>query len=206
MRTELVTTLKRKATDLLEDVSREKQPILITQHGLPAAYLVDVQSYDQQQSRMKLLEGIARGERAIEDGRVLAQDQAKKKMARWLKSSGQSPRFLILMQSPTTSLSIIQRPRRSLFSASVHIPTIFSATRNWARSLPSFADGSTGNWLSHRAASSTELKAKRLTSFTSCGASRGCAEQNSVTLNNREADKSPKLLRGSSTFRASHDR
>lgn len=85
MRTELVTTLKRKATDLLDDVSREKQPILITQHGLPAAYLVDVQSYDQQQSRMKLLEGIARGERAIEDGRTLSQDQAKKKMARWLK-------------------------------------------------------------------------------------------------------------------------
>jgi len=85
MRTELVTTLKRKATDLLDDVSREKQPILITQHGLPAAYLVDVQSYNQQQSRMKLLEGIARGERAIEDGRTLSQDQAKKKMARWLK-------------------------------------------------------------------------------------------------------------------------
>ena len=85
MRTELVTTLKRKATDLLDDVSREKQPILITQHGLPAAYLVDVQSYNQQQSRMKMLEGIARGERAIEDGRTLSQDQAKKKMARWLK-------------------------------------------------------------------------------------------------------------------------
>lgn len=85
MRTELVTTLKRKATDLIDDVSREKQPILITQHGLPAAYLVDVQSYNQQQSRMKLLEGIARGERAIEDGRTLSQDQAKKKMARWLK-------------------------------------------------------------------------------------------------------------------------
>ena len=85
MRTELVTTLKRKATDLLDDVSREKPPILITQHGLPAAYLVDVQSYNQQQSRMKLLEGIARGERAIEDGRTLSQDQAKKKMARWLK-------------------------------------------------------------------------------------------------------------------------
>lgn len=85
MRTELVTTLKRKATDLLEDLSRERQPILITQHGLPAAYLIDVQSYEQQQSRMKLLEGIARGEKAIEEGRTLTQAQARKKMARWLK-------------------------------------------------------------------------------------------------------------------------
>lgn len=85
MRTELVTTLKRKATELLDDVSREKEPILITQHGLPAAYLVDVQSYEQLQRRMKLLEGIARGERAIEEGRTLSQDQAKRKMARWLR-------------------------------------------------------------------------------------------------------------------------
>lgn len=85
MRTELVTTLKRKATDLLDDLSRDKQPILITQHGLPAAYLIDVQSYEQQQRRMKLLEGIARGEKAIEEGRTLTQSQARKKMARWLK-------------------------------------------------------------------------------------------------------------------------
>lgn len=85
MRIELVTTLKRKATDLLDDLSREKQPILITQHGLPAAYLVDVESYEQQQNRMKLLEGIARGEKAIEEGRSITQEQARKKMARWLK-------------------------------------------------------------------------------------------------------------------------
>lgn len=85
MRTELVTTLKRKATDLLDDISRDKQPILITQHGLPAAYLVDVESYERTQRRMKLLEGIARGERAIEDGRTLTQGEATQKMARWFK-------------------------------------------------------------------------------------------------------------------------
>src|SRR2546421_12213035 len=41
MRTELVTTLKRKATKLLSELESERAPILITQHGLPAAYLVD---------------------------------------------------------------------------------------------------------------------------------------------------------------------
>jgi prevent-host-death family protein len=85
MRVELVTTLKRKATDLLDDLSREKQPILITQHGLPAAYLVDVESYERLQNRLKLLEGIARGEKAIEEGRTLTQEQARKKMSRWLE-------------------------------------------------------------------------------------------------------------------------
>ncbi|MGN6323188.1 MAG: type II toxin-antitoxin system Phd/YefM family antitoxin [Dyella sp.] len=85
MRTELVTTLKRQATELLADLERDREPILITQHGLPSAYLVDVQSFDAMQRRMKLLEGIARGERAVEEGRTLTHDQAKDRLGRWLK-------------------------------------------------------------------------------------------------------------------------
>jgi prevent-host-death family protein len=85
MRTELVTTLKRQATELLDDVERKREPILITQHGLPSAYLVDVESYELLQSRMKLLEGIARGEKAIEEGRTVTHAQAKQRLSRWLK-------------------------------------------------------------------------------------------------------------------------
>ena len=85
MRTELVTTLKRKATDLLSDLERDREPILITQHGLPSAYLIDVDSYEKLQGRIKLLEGIARGERAIDDGRTLTHKKAKSRMSRWLK-------------------------------------------------------------------------------------------------------------------------
>lgn len=85
MRTELVTTLKRKATDLLSEIAKEKEPILITQHGLPSAYLVDVESYEKLILRMTLLEGIARGERAIEEGRTLSHEEAKSRMSRWLR-------------------------------------------------------------------------------------------------------------------------
>ncbi|MGB7758027.1 MAG: type II toxin-antitoxin system Phd/YefM family antitoxin [Salinisphaera sp.] len=85
MRTELVTTLKRKATELLTELARDREPILITQHGLPSAYLVDVESYEKLQNRMKILEGIARGERAVEDDRMLSNDEAKSRMQRWLK-------------------------------------------------------------------------------------------------------------------------
>jgi prevent-host-death family protein len=85
MRTELVTTLKRKATELLSDLARDKEPILITQHGLPTAYLVDVDSFENLKGRIKLLEGIARGERAVEEGRIVSHEEAKSKMSRWLK-------------------------------------------------------------------------------------------------------------------------
>ena len=85
MRTELVTTLKRKATDLISELEKTKEPILITQHGLPSAYLVDVESFENLKDRMTLLEGIARGELAIEEGRTLTQEEAKSRMSRWLK-------------------------------------------------------------------------------------------------------------------------
>jgi prevent-host-death family protein len=45
VRTELVTTLKRKATQIIADLEQDHQPVLITQHGRPAAYLVDVESF-----------------------------------------------------------------------------------------------------------------------------------------------------------------
>lgn len=85
MRTELVTTLKRQATELLSDIEKSKEPILITQHGLPSAYLLDVESYERMEQRMAVLEGIARGEQAIADGRVTSHAQAKRRLARWLK-------------------------------------------------------------------------------------------------------------------------
>ena len=85
MRTELVTTLKRQATEILADLERDKEPILITQHGLPSAYLVDVESYELLQQRMAVLEGIARGEMAVADGRVVTHAEAKTRMARWRK-------------------------------------------------------------------------------------------------------------------------
>lgn len=85
MRTELVTTLKRQATELLADIERQREPILITQHGLPSAYLVDVETWQLTQERMALLEGIARGEQAVSEGRIASHAQARKRMARWLK-------------------------------------------------------------------------------------------------------------------------
>ena len=84
MKTELVTTLKRQATRLISKLQEDKLPILITEHGKPAAYLIDVQSFEMQQSRINILEGIALGERAIQEGRIMTREQAKKRMKKWL--------------------------------------------------------------------------------------------------------------------------
>ena len=65
MRTELVTTLKRRATEIIADLEDGQEPVLITQYGRPAAYLIDVETYDGLKQRLAILEGIARGERAL---------------------------------------------------------------------------------------------------------------------------------------------
>ena len=75
MRTELVT-LKRKVTEILNQLEKDREPILITQDGVPSAYLVDAETFETLQRRMTLLEGIACGERAIEERRSLTHEQA----------------------------------------------------------------------------------------------------------------------------------
>ncbi len=84
MKTELVTTLKRQATRVLSELHDCGEPVLITEHGRPSAYLVDVDSYEFMRKRMRILEGIARGERAILENRTLSQAEAKREMKKWL--------------------------------------------------------------------------------------------------------------------------
>lgn len=85
MKTELVTTLKRQATKILAELHKSKEPVLITEHGQPSAYLIDVSDYEMMQKRMHILEGLARGEAAIQDNRVYTKAEAKEKMSQWLK-------------------------------------------------------------------------------------------------------------------------
>ena len=85
MKVELVTTLKRQATRILSDLHASKEPVLITEHGQPSAYLVDVDDYELMQTRMALLEGLARGEAAFSEGRIVSNLQAKERMSKWLK-------------------------------------------------------------------------------------------------------------------------
>lgn len=85
MKTHLVTTLKRKATKILGELAEDRSPVLITQHGIPTAYLVDVVTFEALQDRLRLLEGIARGEKAIQEGRTSSHLRAKQRLKRWLR-------------------------------------------------------------------------------------------------------------------------
>ncbi len=85
MKTELVTTLKRQATKILAELHETKEPVLITEHGRPSAYLIDPDDYELMQRRLAIMEGIARGEADIRAGRVFTHEEVKQKLNKWLK-------------------------------------------------------------------------------------------------------------------------
>lgn len=85
MKITIVTKLKREATKILAELADDREPILVTEHGKPAAYLVDVETYERQLQRLQIMEGIARGEKAIQEGRTFTQDEAKTRLSKWLR-------------------------------------------------------------------------------------------------------------------------
>lgn len=82
-----VTEIKRRATEIIAALQHDQRPILITEHGRSAAVMLDVASYEELLARLEILEGIARGERAIQEGRVVSHGAAKKRLARWAARS-----------------------------------------------------------------------------------------------------------------------
>ena len=85
MKTELVTTFKRKATELLAEMRDSHEPVLITEHGKPSAVVMPVDTFQAIARRMAILEGIALGERAILDGQVLTHEQVENRLQKWLQ-------------------------------------------------------------------------------------------------------------------------
>ena len=85
MKVELVTNLKRQATKILAELHESKEAVLITEHGEPSAYLVDIQDYEFMQRRLTLLEALSNGERALFENKTVTHADAKLRMAKWLK-------------------------------------------------------------------------------------------------------------------------
>jgi prevent-host-death family protein len=85
MTTHLVTTLKRQATDLIEEVNKTKTPMLITEYGKPAVYLVDPVTFAATQEKIAILEAIARGEKDIQASHVLSHAAVRKNFKKWLE-------------------------------------------------------------------------------------------------------------------------
>lgn len=85
-----MTELKRHATEIIADLARNPGAVMVTEHGRSAAVLMDVATYESLVRRVEVLEGIARGERAFQQGRVATHEQATQRLERWLRQDARA--------------------------------------------------------------------------------------------------------------------
>lgn len=65
-----ISYLKAHASELVRQLSEQREPLVITQNGEAKAVMQDVQSYQQTQETLALLKILALGNQQIEAGKV----------------------------------------------------------------------------------------------------------------------------------------
>lgn len=65
-----ISYVKAHAAELIDRITEEREPIIITQNGEARAVLVDVHSYDEAQETMALLQILAIGKQQVEAGKT----------------------------------------------------------------------------------------------------------------------------------------
>jgi prevent-host-death family protein len=74
-----ISYLKAHASEIIRDIGKQQEPMIITQNGEAKAVVQDIDSYEQTQETMALLKILALGTRQIEEGKVqLAVDVIKR--------------------------------------------------------------------------------------------------------------------------------
>jgi prevent-host-death family protein len=75
-----ISYLKANTAEILRRMAERREPLVITQNGVPKAVIQDVASYEQTQETMALLKILALGNRQIEGGKVVPAGAAIKRL------------------------------------------------------------------------------------------------------------------------------
>lgn len=65
-----ISYLKANAAEVLEDLQKQRQPMIITQNGEAKAVIQDVASYEETQETLALLKMLALGGEQVVQGKV----------------------------------------------------------------------------------------------------------------------------------------
>ncbi|NLD37497.1 MAG: type II toxin-antitoxin system Phd/YefM family antitoxin [Desulfatiglans sp.] len=78
-----ISYLKANAAEIVRNLSKEQQPLVITQNGEAKVVMQDIKSFEQTQETIALLKMLSLGVKQIEDGKVFtAEDVIKNIRAR----------------------------------------------------------------------------------------------------------------------------
>ena len=65
-----ISYLKAHAAEIVRNLQKQRQPLIITQNGEAKVVIQDIESYEQTQETMALLKILALGGRQIDEGKV----------------------------------------------------------------------------------------------------------------------------------------
>lgn len=65
-----ISYLKAHAAEIVRNMGKQREPLVITQNGEAKVVIQDVESYEQAQETMALLKILALGNREVEEGKV----------------------------------------------------------------------------------------------------------------------------------------
>lgn len=70
-----ISYVKAHASELLERIEEEREPIIITQNGEAKAVLMDIHSFEELQETLALLKLLAMGKKEVKQGRTFTADE-----------------------------------------------------------------------------------------------------------------------------------
>ena len=83
-----ISYLKAHASDVVHELSEQKEPMIITQNGEAKLVVQDIESYERTQETLALLKILALGNRQIEENRTTSVKSAIKRIREQRKTRG----------------------------------------------------------------------------------------------------------------------
>ncbi|MGA7341488.1 MAG: type II toxin-antitoxin system Phd/YefM family antitoxin [Terracidiphilus sp.] len=83
-----ISYVKAHAAELLDRITEEREPIIITQNGEARAVLMDVRSYEAMEETLALLKILAIGEKEIKAGKTYSVEEVMASLRKRKPKSG----------------------------------------------------------------------------------------------------------------------
>ena len=77
---EPLSEFRKKSADFVKRLKKEKQPIVLTQHGKSAAVLMDVSEYERFTRKMEMLEDLLEAKQQVEQGKTYTLGEARERI------------------------------------------------------------------------------------------------------------------------------
>jgi len=81
---EPLSEFRKKSADFVKRLKKEKQPIILTQHGKSAAVLMDVSEYERFTKKMEMLEDLLEAKQQVDQGKTYSMKEAKERVEKHL--------------------------------------------------------------------------------------------------------------------------